>query len=303
MHITRISHVNVNCRDLARSRRFYEELLGLTVALRTAPPPQDGRAFALGRQVEWDAWILHDLRGFPDVALDLLEWKDPKPTGAPTTLPHQLGFVRLRFLSDHLDLLHARCTQARVSGLTPIASSRIDGLTTARRFRFQDPDGTLLECADGPELRLSAVTLNSGDLARSRAFYAETLGLPAAGPADPVFHDDERVGMAPAVVSSALVADPRGAEHFTLQLMRWSRPRSLGAPTPFANNLGIYRLAFIVDDVDAAWADLDRAGMRCVSRPVDLDVGADLPRLKVFLCPDPDGTMLEFIEDPVADPV
>ena len=170
MRITRISHLNVNCRALTRSRPFYEELLGLTAGVRTAPAPQDGTAFQLGKRIAWDAWILHDPRGFDDVTLDLLEWLDPQPVGAAATLPHQLGFSKLRFHTDHLDLLHARCTRARVAGLTPIASGYTDSVTIARRFRCQDPDGTLLEFTDGPAFRFAHVTINCGDLARARTF-------------------------------------------------------------------------------------------------------------------------------------
>ena len=107
--------------------------------------------------------------------------------------------------------------------------------------------------------------------------------------------------MAPAMLSSTMLADPRGADHFGIQLVRWSRPRSLGVPPLFANQLGIYRLAFVVDDIAAAHAHLVAAGAKPVSRPVHLDVGEGLPRLQVFLCPDPDGTMLEFIADPLKE--
>lgn len=300
MRITRISHVNVNCRSLERSRPFYEGLLGLEAGVHTAPPLQDGNAFTLGKKIAWDAWILHDPRGFPAIALDLLEWMEPKPVGAPATLPHHLGFSTLRFHSDHLDLLHARCTKQRVAGLTPITTGQTDSATVARRFRCQDPDGTLLEITDGDALRLANVTLNTNDLARARTFYTEVLGLPAAGPPTPTFHKGEHVGMAPAVLSSILIADPRGAEHFALQLVRWSKPRSLGLPPPFANQLGIFRLAFIVDDIATAHAHLVAHGSRPLSKPARLVMGDGLPNLDVFLCPDPDGTMLEFIADPVA---
>lgn len=298
MRIERISHVNVNCRTLARSRNFYEELLGLQPAVHTAPAPQDGDAFGLGKHVAWDAWILHDTRGFPEIAVDLLEWKQPTPCGAAATLPHQQGFSRLRFATDDLEGLHARCGRARAAGLTPIATAVIDGLTTAARFRVQDPDGTLLEFVAGDRLQLTHVLVNTTDLPRARAFYGEVLGLPGAGPADPVFHQ-EHMGMAPATYASVLYADPRGPAHCAIQLLRWSKPRP-PAPMPrFANSLGIYRLAFIVDDITAAYAHLTAHGARCLSRPADLDVGEGLPRLKVFLCPDPDGTMLEFVENPI----
>jgi catechol 2,3-dioxygenase-like lactoylglutathione lyase family enzyme len=50
----RIFHVNVNCSDLARSRRFYVDGLGLTEGVRTAAGhTQSGAAFGLDR-ARWD---------------------------------------------------------------------------------------------------------------------------------------------------------------------------------------------------------------------------------------------------------
>src|SRR5439155_2927470 len=73
MQITRISHVNVNCADLARSRSFYEEFLDLTVSTHTNPAPQPlaGFGMAIG---QWDAFILRDRTPGLPVRVDLLEW-------------------------------------------------------------------------------------------------------------------------------------------------------------------------------------------------------------------------------------
>jgi len=60
----RLFHVNVNCSDLERSRRFYVDGLGLTAGARTATEEaQPGAAFGLDR-ARWDAWILLGPNGF-----------------------------------------------------------------------------------------------------------------------------------------------------------------------------------------------------------------------------------------------
>src|SRR5258706_489615 len=92
----RLFHVNVNCSDLERSRRFYTEGLGLGVGARTAPEEsQPGAAFGLAR-ARWDASILLGPRGYDGGAIDLLEWREPAPAGAPPARVFWAGFPRPR---------------------------------------------------------------------------------------------------------------------------------------------------------------------------------------------------------------
>src|SRR4029450_6131558 len=92
-----VVHVNVNCSDLARSLRFYCDLVGLTPLVHTNPLPQDGAGFGLPGRVQWDAHLLHDVRRPLGPGVDLLEWKQPPPAGAPgrvqcaAHLPHDVG--------------------------------------------------------------------------------------------------------------------------------------------------------------------------------------------------------------------
>ena len=87
--IERVMHVNVNCSDLERSLAFYRDVVGLVPASHTHPVPQDGAGFGMSGQVQWDAHIMQDERGFAGPAVDLLEWKQPGPVGraVPTYLP------------------------------------------------------------------------------------------------------------------------------------------------------------------------------------------------------------------------
>src|SRR6266542_2882617 len=99
----RTFHVNVNCSELDRSRRFYVDGLGLTEGVRTAAGHvQSGAAFALD-QAQWDAWILVGPRGFEGSAIDLLEWQEPEPQGAPPARFETCGFQRLGVVVTDLD--------------------------------------------------------------------------------------------------------------------------------------------------------------------------------------------------------
>ena len=101
--VSQAFHVNVNCSNLERSLIFYRDLLGLTASTHTKPDgPQDGAAFGLD-QAQWDAWILHDARGFgAGLVVDLLEWMVPAPLGAPNTAA-DLGHNRIGFYVSDLD--------------------------------------------------------------------------------------------------------------------------------------------------------------------------------------------------------
>src|SRR5690242_7247035 len=91
----RIFHVNVNCAELAGSRRFYTEGLGLSAGARTAVDHvQPGTGFGFA-EAQWDAWILLGDRGFEGGAVDLLEWQVPRPKGAPPASIAQCGFQRI----------------------------------------------------------------------------------------------------------------------------------------------------------------------------------------------------------------
>jgi catechol 2,3-dioxygenase-like lactoylglutathione lyase family enzyme len=71
-----------------------------------------------------------------------------------------------------------------------------------------------------------------------------------------------------------------------------------GVAPPAANTVGIWRMALGTDDIDRDVAELQRAGVVCVSDPVELSMGPGIGMLRFVLFPDPDGTMLELIQTP-----
>lgn len=299
-----VTHVNVNCSVLERSLTFYRELLGLEASVRTHPEPQDGAAFGLAGDVQWDAGILHDRRGFAGPAVDLLEWKQPRPVGRPTGRLHQLGFTSLGFGVPDVDAAHRRARSLGVRCLAEPAEVAVDTerRISARAVHVCDPDGTLLELVEQPvpHPRLGHVTLSCSDLRRSLEWYERVLGLRAFGRA----RVDGTPG-APFELPGEVAYEQRylrvpDRDDFDLDLIQWRRPTPVGRPPGEAHRLGIYRLAFLVEDVQACVEEIRSQGVACPD-PALLDMGPTIPvdGLRAVLFPDPDGACLELIESPV----
>src|SRR5258706_8236877 len=167
----RLFHVNVNCSDLERSRRFYTEGLGLDVGARTAPEEsQPGAAFGLAR-ARWDASILLGPRGYDGGAIDLLEWREPAPAGAPPARLFETGFQRLGVRVPDLGAAIARVNVlGGCAWSEPFGHALVDG-GEIRLVLAGDPDGTAIELIEGGPPSVSFVAITCADLERSRSFY------------------------------------------------------------------------------------------------------------------------------------
>jgi glyoxylase I family protein len=298
-----VVHVNANCSDLAASLRFYRDLVGLTPLSHTSPGPQDGTGFGLPGKVRWDAWLLHDARGLAGPAVDLLEWKEPLPTGRPAAEANHLGMFRLCLTAPDAAAMHARLVAAGVPCLAPPVVVPIDpaaGLSV-RFFCSRDPDGTAVEFIEAPgPVRLMHVNVNCSDLARSAEWYRRVLGLAPIGRSAPGPVDGTGFAL-PGMVewSAEFLVIPGEENPFVIDLLEWRRPRPVGRPPAAANHLGLFRLAFLVEDARACHAELVREGVE-TSPPVWLEMGPEIPidGLWAVFFRDPDGTCLELIERP-----
>jgi catechol 2,3-dioxygenase-like lactoylglutathione lyase family enzyme len=298
-----VVHVNANCSDLARSLAFYRDRVGLAPLTHTAPAPQDGSGFGLPGKVRWDAWLLHDARGLAAPGVDLLEWKEPAPTGRPYAEANHLGLFRLCLTAPDVGALHTRLAAAGVPCLSPPVGVPIDpaaGLSV-RFFCARDPDGTAVEFIEQPgPTRLLHVNVNCSDLARSAAWYRRVLGLAAIGRSSPGPVDGTGFALPGKVEWRAeFLAVPGQADRFVIDLLEWRTPRPVGRPYPAANHLGLFRLAFLVEDARAGFDELVRQGVEA-SQPVWLEMGPEVPiaGLWAVFFRDPDGTCLELIGRP-----
>jgi len=298
-----VVHVNANCRDLERSLRFYRDLVGLSPLTHTNPTPQDGTGFGMPGRVRWDAWLLHDSRGIAAPGVDLLEWKEPAPCGRPYALANHLGMFRLCLTAPDLDAMHARLLAAGVPCLSAPVGVPIDpaaGLSV-RFFCSRDPDGTTVEFIEQPgPTRMMHVNVNCSSLERSAEWYRRVLGLAAIGRSSPGPVDGTGFALPGKVEWRAeFLAVPGRTDPFVIDLLEWRTPRPVGRPYASANHLGLYRVAFLVEDAHACHAELVREGVPTGS-PVWLEMGPEVPiaGLWAVFFRDPDGTCLELIQRP-----
>jgi len=290
---SRIYHVNSNCSDLTRAVAFYEAL-GLVRVTRTVPSrPQPGAAFGLD-EVAWDAWMMQGDDGIAGLALDLLEWRVPRPTGSPGDLGAP-GFDRLVVCVTDLDgVLAAMQTVggAIVGGPVP------DPVEPASRTAMVcDPDGVRVQLVEGGSTRLAWVVVTCTDLDRAFTYYRELLGLL---PEEEPVGGHEPAGLhgltADASVRRARMRDP--GSPFVVELVQWLDPPTgaSGAHVRTANELGLFRMAWSTDDC-VRDEEVVRAGGSVPFAPTgSLSVGDDLPRLQVLFWPGPSGECLELIQ-------
>jgi catechol 2,3-dioxygenase-like lactoylglutathione lyase family enzyme len=296
-------HVNANCSDLARSLAFYRDLVGLTPLSHTRPVPQDGAGFGLDGRVQWDAHLLYADRGVAGPAIDLLEWQQPRPVGRPATNANQLGLYRTCLSHPDLDALAAGFASARVAMSAAPAEMVLDRASDlrVRFFCASDPDGTCVEFIERPgPVRLLHVNINCRDLDHSSDWYQRVLGLaPLTGRSEPGPVDGAGLGFPGACRFRADFLALDGRPDLIVDLLEWLEPTPVGAPAAAANQLGWFRLAYLVEDAAACCAELDRLGV-AHSGPYWLDMGPEIPieGLYAVFFRDPDGTCLELIERP-----
>lgn len=83
-----------------------------------------------------------------------------------------------------------------------------------------------------------------------------------------------------------------------LDLVQFIDPPPQGQPYATLNNLGICRIAFIVDDIDKTYQTLIAKGVEIVA-PLQRYDGPRGTRIGVMCFKDPDGTVLEVMSDEI----
>ncbi len=293
----RLFHVNVNCSDLERSRRFYTEGLGFEIGAHTAPETaQPGAAFGLDR-ARWDASILLGPQGYEGGAIDLLQWDEPPPVGEPPTRIYQTGFQRLGIRVPDLDTAIARVGEL---GGSVWSDPLVHSLPAGRQVRIvlaNDPDGTAIELVEGGPGSLSFVGVTCANLDQACDFYGslgfrEVARFPSENDDGAHLHIDGPVAMD----EVAMVAPGTGDVLLMLVGFRTPGYESV-APRP-ANALGMWRAAFLVADLDAAVAELARLHIETISAPVSMEMGPGLPTLRFMCFRGPNAEVVELIEQP-----
>ncbi len=326
-YVNRFSHTVINVSDLDRAVEFYEATFPVRRRTRINGPAQAylGLGIAHG---QFSGWIMESCEHarppgvvpaeFPSRVLHLIEWKSPRPVGAPYREANHIGIYRQNSLVSNIDVAYARVI---AHGGRPYGEpSRIvltpDGFGVTV-FAYRDPDGNTLEmiAADDPAGApfkgvLHHCNLNVRELERAYRFYRDTIGL------DLAFYFAPAVPQ-PAAAGSLgdLLRNPDGSVHpgdinlratllglrtdtrTPIDVLEWTLPRPFGEAYPVANHLGIIRVAFEVDDIAAARAALINTGHSPVGPLETWDMG-DYGERRVVIFKDLDGIELELIEQP-----
>jgi catechol 2,3-dioxygenase-like lactoylglutathione lyase family enzyme len=302
--IVRLSHVVVNVSDLERSRAFYEATTPLRAVSRLSAPAQRFAGLGIDHG-EFVGYVLDDGTAGRPGQVHLVEWKTPRPVGSPYQVFWHVGIGKLGFGTK----MPAEERLARLAelGVRPTNEEIVRGYIS-----ITDPDGTVLSFYQDPVpsarydhwVHVNAVATD-GD--RSTTFYRDVLGLEHHLD---VFTDrplpaSQGPGADMAQWSSHLFA-ARGDNRLNIDMTQpIYPPPSPETSTVYeeAHHLGISRIGFEVDDVDAV-SDLLRAvepigqAPGVAGPPEVWDFGPEYGERKVLSLRDPDGIRIEFVEKP-----
>ncbi|SNT58543.1 Catechol 2,3-dioxygenase [Asanoa hainanensis] len=133
-----------------------------------------------------------------------------------------------------------------------------------------------------PTFVFDHVGLSVADLDAQRRFYGDALGLTAV---------EETVDVPEAHVRSVIL---RAEDGLKIELIErgGSAPQEFTDPLDGAGTQGYFHWAVYVDDLDAAFDRLLRAGGRAVSAPA----AAARPGMRFAYVKDPEGNLLELIK-------
>jgi catechol 2,3-dioxygenase-like lactoylglutathione lyase family enzyme len=246
---------------------------------------------ALGRA------ILVGASGFDGGAIDLLEWREPAPIGAPPSSLLEAGFQRIgMFVPD----LAVALTDVRDRGGDVWGEPRtheVPGRDATRLAFVSDPDGTTVELVEGTANGVAFVGVTSADLERSVGFYRrlgfrELVRIPSRYDAAAHLRLD-----GPLAMEEVLLEAPGGGE-VRLLLVGFDQPPVVRRPDRPANALGMWRTALLLPDLDRAVAGVRGMGAALVSEPQSLSMGPGLPDLRFVCFRGPDGEVIELIEQP-----
>jgi catechol 2,3-dioxygenase-like lactoylglutathione lyase family enzyme len=122
-------------------------------------------------------------------------------------------------------------------------------------------------------MRAHHIAIYTRDLARLEAFYTQTLGFPVARRWD---------------AAGIVFVDAGG---LWIELTRQDAPDDGTQPRALDQGVGINHFALQIDNVDRSFRELVDKGVRVLAAPVNYE------NVRVAFLADPDGNVLELIED------
>jgi catechol 2,3-dioxygenase-like lactoylglutathione lyase family enzyme len=150
MNVSGMVHVNINCSNFERSKRFYEAL-GFRVVWQVPATNTKEVAAAVGMPPYRVNGALMALQGSEHpLVIDLLEWQSPHDATPPYPHLYHLGLARLALATTDMDADLEALAAMGAELIGPPARVVVDGVAGGRFVCFKDPDGTVLELVESP---------------------------------------------------------------------------------------------------------------------------------------------------------
>ncbi len=278
--------------------------------------PKSCRSFArsLGFEDNYLIFVaLTSFNGFPPW-IDTVQFREDSFRDSPpyANLNH-IGMAYATYSTTDLDGDYAYLLGEGVEFVSAPATA-----PNGERFVFfKDQDGTFLKLIEepgdstaGPDLqRLVNTNMNVADLERSREFYRllgfteeEDGSQQGGGPFAEAHGFDDPIAFEGVDLSlpGGDVPPFGGDPSATLQLRQWIEPFNFARPySPPVNHLGIDRIAFYVDDLNATIDEMNRLGFEQLG-PIGGGAGG-VGSIGIVFFLDPDGIKVEFW-GPISEP-
>jgi catechol 2,3-dioxygenase-like lactoylglutathione lyase family enzyme len=295
-------HCNLNSADLAKASRFYEDVLGQRIGMRTTSEPTDGAALGVAGKTRTMVWFYYDERGPRTApAIELMDWLSPRAIGTAPREPNRAGLAAIGYRVPSLPKLRAQLSASSYDELTESAAWPI-GNSGRPAMRVRDADGVPVELyeADVEAVQFSHIRINVASVEASIEWYGRLGFELRARQHDAILGPQVAGLLEPASVSTASVS-PAADPSVSFELTEWRSPTVTGTPISPAYHVGLYRIALGVDDVEAARAELVSLGGAWRDLPEPLWVplpGTKLGGLTVLFLTDPDGVVVELVGRP-----
>tara|TARA_R110001592_G_scaffold337300_1_gene623643 strand:- start:260533 stop:261993 length:1461 start_codon:yes stop_codon:yes gene_type:complete len=300
-------YFGVNTSSMDTQRAFYNTL-GLVGEIFPAGPEQS-KTFAqsLGFEDNYLIFVaLTSLTGAPPW-IDTVQFREDSYRDDPpyANLNH-IGMAYATYSTTDLDGDYVYLMNQGVEFVSEPTTA-----PNGERFVFlKDQDGTFLKLIEesgaktaGPDLvRMVNTNMNVADMERSLEFYrllgfseAENASQRGSGAFAEAHGFDRPIkfkGVDLSLPGTDLPLPAGGNDKATLQLRQWKSPFNSAPPySPPVNHLGIDRIAFFVDDLNATVDEMNRLGFEQLG---PIGGGPNVGNIAIVFFYDPDGIKVEF---------
>jgi catechol 2,3-dioxygenase-like lactoylglutathione lyase family enzyme len=284
-------HTNYNCTDIPQLERWYTEVFGLQVLMRSGGKDSPTDAFGIYQPTTSETSFVYDHRGGRRAtSLELVRWIDPPTTGNPYPRAWDRGIQSYGY---------------QVADVGGVVERAVAGggqlvLRAERAALLRDPQGVAVEVVEGAveQTEASHQRIVCADVDLSVAWYTE-LGFEVAAQGPAVTGAELWAGDADHAIDKEVPVVGPDDPSFSLVLTHWTGPDPIGPSYAMPFHQGLYRMAIAVDDATAAYEALRATGI--AKQPPYTFAMPDTPitaGLTILFIRDPDGILVELVERP-----